>query len=132
MQLATSLTGRIVESVFKQLADDEQEGRCFILRHFVCPLTLQVLSALVTDTISHAKYFMIGTVTSPTKRGRPMVEGLDQLISRSPGKDAQLEKTEEILMSLYEQHKEKEDPNKDPLKLLEEEEVEKDEKEEPV
>ena len=70
----------------------------------------------------HAKYFMIGTVTIPTKRGRPMVEGLDQLIARDPGRDAQWDKMEDVMMSIYEQYKDM-DPEQDPLKLLDEDEV---------
>ena len=47
-----------------------------------------------------AKYMLIGTVTIPTKKGRP------KLVARDPEKDQQLDLTEEALMSLYDQYEE--------------------------
>ena len=45
-----------------------------------------------------AIYMLISTVTIPTKKGRPMVEGLDKLIAGDPEKDQQLDLMEETFM----------------------------------
>jgi hypothetical protein len=74
---------------------------------------------------------LIGTITIPTKKGRPMVEGLDRLIARDPGKDQHLDSMEEALMSLYDQYKEMENPEEDPLKI-EDEKDSKEKGEDPV
>ena len=60
-----------------------------------------------------------------------MVEGLDRLIARDPGKDQHLDSMEEALMSLYDQYKEMENPEEDPLKI-EDEKDSKEKGEDPV
>jgi hypothetical protein len=85
----------------------------------------------VDQSRKKAKYMLIGTITIPTKKGRPMVEGLDRLIARDPGKDQHLDSMEEALMSLYDQYKEMENPEEDPLKI-EDEKDSKEKGEDPV
>ena len=85
----------------------------------------------VDQSRKKAKYMLIGTITIPTKKGRPMVEGLDRLIARDPGKDQRLDSMEEALMSLYDQYKEMENPEEDPLKI-EDEKDSKEKGEDPV
>ena len=101
---------------WKLLAEEGAEKEYNTQRRFAF-LSTQAgpFCAGVDQSRKKAKYMLIGTITIPTKKGRPMVEGLDRLIARDPGKDQHLDSMEEALMSLYDQYKEMENPEEDPL-----------------